>query len=123
MPDRAQRDFFDAFARPFAARYGQSAAFAQRREVLGRVAREALARSGPGKPCLDLGCGPGVLSQDFARPCFVVTGVDFSPVMIAEARKTPGVTFVESDLPAFAQAQQRRCALIGTLTLVVLVHP
>lgn len=112
MTDRAQRDFFDAFARPFAARYGESPAFAQRREVFGRVAREALARSGPGKRCLDLGCGPGVLSHDFAKAGFAVTGVDFSPVMIEEARKTPGVTFVAEDLARYAQTHDQQRALI-----------
>lgn len=37
---------------------------------------------------LDLGCGPGIYAELFAKKSFCVTGVDFSPRSIAYARKS-----------------------------------
>jgi len=46
----------------------------------------------------DLGCGTGTLSQLLAEEGYAVTGLDFSPQMLARARlKAPGITFVEGD--------------------------
>ncbi len=49
----------------------------------------------------DLGCGTGTLSALLADEGYDVTGVDFSPEMIARARrKAPDVEFVEADASA-----------------------
>lgn len=49
----------------------------------------------------DLGCGTGTLSVLLTEQGYDVTGVDFSPAMIRQARaKAPGVEFIEADASA-----------------------
>jgi trans-aconitate 2-methyltransferase len=74
--------------------------FAQER---GRPFHEMVARIGATRPrtVVDLGCGPGNLTQTLTRkwPGAAVLGVDSSPEMIAEARaKTAGVSYVVADV-------------------------
>jgi SAM-dependent methyltransferase len=53
----------------------------------------------PGKEVLDVGCAYGRDSATFLSNGFHVTGVDFSPVLIEEARKrVPGATFLVQDM-------------------------
>lgn len=53
----------------------------------------------PGQAVLDVGCGTGNLSLLFALAGCAVTGVDFSPTMVARARqRVPGGHFLELDL-------------------------
>jgi ubiquinone/menaquinone biosynthesis C-methylase UbiE len=50
---------------------------------------------------LDVGCGPGTITSDFARRLVpgLVAGLDASAQVIAEARRDhPGVSFITSDL-------------------------
>lgn len=49
---------------------------------------------------LDVGCGNGwsTVRIKEARPEYDVSGVDFSPGMVAEARKTPGIMWYERDV-------------------------
>jgi 2-polyprenyl-3-methyl-5-hydroxy-6-metoxy-1,4-benzoquinol methylase len=55
----------------------------------------------PGESVLDIGCGKGELAYDLAvRAQAQVTGVDFSPTVLAFARErfgAPGLDFVEAD--------------------------
>lgn len=113
MAADAQRDFFDRIARPFRARYDERPAFRQRRALFAEVGRAALARS-PGRRCLDLGCGPGVLAGDLAQLGFEVTGVDASPAMIEEAkRQAPAhARFVARDVLEFLRDEQEPAALV-----------
>jgi SAM-dependent methyltransferase len=68
----------------------------------GRLTPEALA---PGR-AIDLGCGSGANAVFLAEHGFDVTGVDFSPVGLAKARRAAesqgvaSITFVEADLTA-----------------------
>ena len=83
---------------------GQYLKFADERtrpaaDLLARVPLDAPAR------VVDLGCGPGnstaLLSARFPRAA--ITGLDSSPAMLEEARRTlPALTFVEADLATWA---------------------
>ncbi len=82
---------------------GQYLKFADERtrpaaDLLARVPLEAPARA------VDLGCGPGNSTALLAArfPEARITGLDSSPAMLEEARRTlPAVTFVEADLAAW----------------------
>jgi demethylmenaquinone methyltransferase / 2-methoxy-6-polyprenyl-1,4-benzoquinol methylase len=57
-----------------------------------------LARVGPGSRALDVATGTGDLAQELAGRGASVTGMDFSPAMLALAReKAPGIEFEEGD--------------------------
>lgn len=68
-------------------------------KVLRLIASTAFA--GPGRKILDVGCGPGILSEAMAMLGAEVTGMDLTAEMIkrAKARCTgmAGVTFIEGD--------------------------
>jgi trans-aconitate 2-methyltransferase len=69
----------------------------------GRPFHELVARIGASEPrrVVDLGCGPGNLTETLARwwPGATVEGLDSSPEMIAEARaKTTGVEYEVGDV-------------------------
>jgi SAM-dependent methyltransferase len=63
------------------------------------IAIEPLLRAvQPGDRVLDVGCGPGALSNAAAERGADVTGVDLAPGMIAEARRRhPGLRFEQAD--------------------------
>lgn len=113
MEGGGQREFFDRLAGPFLARYRKSGSFRQRRALFVEAARDALPRSARPQLCLDLGCGPGVLSQDFVQLGYDVRGVDLSEEMIARARRVaPSASFVAGDLQAFLQGFSEPAGLI-----------
>jgi ubiquinone/menaquinone biosynthesis C-methylase UbiE len=57
------------------------------------------AAAGPGVRLLDVGCGPGIVCKAAAARGAEVTGVDFSPAMLAVARQAhPAIAFVEGDM-------------------------
>lgn len=56
----------------------------------------------PGERILDLGCGTGQLTAEIARAGAHVTGLDYSPDMLADARKNfPELTFVLGNAAGF----------------------
>jgi trans-aconitate 2-methyltransferase len=56
----------------------------------------------PGERILDVGCGTGQLTADIARAGAIVTGLDSSSDMLAEARRNyPGLSFVVGDAADF----------------------
>lgn len=58
-------------------------------------------RPGPGTKALDLCCGHGNLTEALSDAGAEVTGLDFSPAMLAAARaRVPGAAFVEGDAQA-----------------------
>lgn len=74
-------DQFTRQAAPFAA-----AAPIRNQEALDRIVQWAGA--GPDDTVLDVACGPGLLACAFARVAQHVTGVDMTPAMLEQARKT-----------------------------------
>jgi 2-polyprenyl-3-methyl-5-hydroxy-6-metoxy-1,4-benzoquinol methylase len=69
--------------------------YAQRHlDVVLRAARVA-----PGDRVVDVGCGPGKYTVGLAARGFDVTGLDLTPALLEQLRKTaPGVTAVQGDL-------------------------
>lgn len=74
-------DQFTRQAAPFAA-----AAALRNEEALNRIVQWAGA--GPDDTVLDVACGPGLLACAFARVAQHATGVDMTPAMLDQARKT-----------------------------------
>jgi ubiquinone/menaquinone biosynthesis C-methylase UbiE len=74
-------DQFTRQAAPFAA-----AAAIRNQEVLDRIVQWA--RTGPDDTVLDVACGPGLLACAFARVAKHATGIDMTPAMLEQARKT-----------------------------------
>src|SRR3981189_1299683 len=74
-------DQFTRQAVPFAA-----AAAIRNEEALNRIVQWAGA--GPDDTVLDVACGPGLLACAFARAAQHATGVDMTPAMLEQARKT-----------------------------------
>lgn len=84
--------FSDFYLRAYASDAREDEARAQ---ALGAA---RLARTPDGGAVLDVACGFGRHSVALARAGFEVTGVDRSPVLLAEARRRgPGIRFVEAD--------------------------
>jgi SAM-dependent methyltransferase len=69
---------------------------------IGRVFHELALRHGaPGRRMLDLGCGTGTNTLEFASLGYQVTGCDIAPAMLEIAQNKPGadrVRFVQADL-------------------------
>jgi ubiquinone/menaquinone biosynthesis C-methylase UbiE len=74
-------DQFTRQAAPFAA-----AATIRNQEALDRIVRWAGA--GPDDTVLDVACGPGLLACAFAKVAKHATGIDMTPAMLEQARKT-----------------------------------
>jgi len=74
-------DQFTRQAAPFAA-----AAPIRNEEALNRIVQWA--GTGPDDTVLDVACGPGLLACAFARVARHATGVDMTPAMLEQARKT-----------------------------------
>src|SRR3972149_2945814 len=55
-----------------------------------------------GKTVLDIGCGGGILAEEFAKAGGKVTGIDLSPVAIEAAKRHAAVTGLEIDYPGVA---------------------
>jgi malonyl-CoA O-methyltransferase len=88
------RDGYDRWS-PYYDRKGNPAVSLKQREI-GRLMGDVR-----GLSVVDLGCGSGVNSIAMAQAGAVVTGVDFSQGMLAQARRKPGaggVRFIEHDL-------------------------
>jgi len=106
--------FFDHAAELYASA-PRTRNFGSRRRLFVEAARFARARNeGSRTPvCLDLGCGPGPLSQAIAEAGFRVIGCDASEAMITRAREAvPAGEFVHAELAEFLGRFERRVDLI-----------
>ena len=98
-----------------AARYASSFAHATAAYV------DALldaAEAGPGCRLLDVACGSGVVATAALARGADAAGVDFSPAMLAEARRRlPGVEFHEADAEALPMASDSVDAVVSNFGL------
>lgn len=74
-------DQFTRQAAPFAA-----APAIRNEEALNRIVQWA--KTGPDDTVLDVACGPGLLACAFAKVAKHATGIDMTPAMLEQARKT-----------------------------------
>jgi SAM-dependent methyltransferase len=93
------RDQFTRQAVPFA-----TAPAIRNQEALDHIVN--LAEAGPSDTSLDVACGPGLLACAFARVVRHATGVDLTPAMLEQARKTQAdagltnLTWLQGDVTA-----------------------
>jgi SAM-dependent methyltransferase len=80
--------------------------------------------AGAGTRLLDVATGPGFVAAAAAARGAIVTGVDFSPAMIADARRRhQGVTFREGDAEALPFDRDSFDAVVMSFGLLHLARP
>ncbi|HEX2088070.1 MAG TPA: ubiquinone/menaquinone biosynthesis methyltransferase [Solirubrobacteraceae bacterium] len=100
LPDAQVRAMFDRIARVYDLMNGVMTAGLHHRW---RARAADLARVGPGSRALDVATGTGDLAIELASRGAGVVGMDFSPEMLAVARrKAPGIPFEQGDAQALA---------------------
>ncbi|MBK1883086.1 methyltransferase domain-containing protein [Luteolibacter pohnpeiensis] len=97
------------------------------REAWKNLLHQATDNVPPG-PLLDVGSGPGTLALMWAELGFAVTGVDFSPAMIAMARRIASergvrATFVEGDAESLPFEGEQFSVISTRFVLFTLPHP
>jgi len=85
--DRARRFAGDGEGLAAVCSYGMPRFYNRSIQFVQRLALARWLRSEPGSSALDVGCGVGRWSRMLAHQGAIVTGVDLSPTMIAEARR------------------------------------
>ena len=85
--ERAQRFAVEGEGLAAVCSYGMPAFYNRVVDLSQRLALAPWLRVRPGTSVLDVGCGVGRWCRELARRGARVTGVDFSPTMIAEARR------------------------------------
>lgn len=76
----------------------------------------------PGSRVLDAGCGTGRVAAELSRRGHRVTGVDNDASMLAEARREPGVNWVQADLAALDLAERFDLVVMAG-NVIVFVEP
>ena len=103
------RALFDAYAPRFERHLVEGLGY--RGPALIRAALEAEARPLRFGRVLDVGCGTGLMARALAGCCDAVVGVDLSPGMLAEARRTGlYARLAEEDLTRFLAAEPEAAA-------------
>src|SRR5215468_6486156 len=108
--------------------FGHSIRTAGERAAWDRILDLALAGRSP-LDALDAGCGTGFLSFELAARGHRVTGVDFAPSMIAEARRkaaergVSSVAFEEADAERLPFGPGRFDLVVSRHLLWTLPHP
>jgi ubiquinone/menaquinone biosynthesis C-methylase UbiE len=111
----------------FDAGFGHSIATPAERAAWDRILDLALAGRGP-LDALDLGCGTGFLSLELAGRGHRVTGIDFAPAMLVEARRKAAergaaIRFEEGDAEQLPFAGDSFDLAITRHVLWTLPHP
>lgn len=82
------------------------------------------AGAGPGARVLDVACGPGHLAAAAAKRGARASGIDFSPSMVAEARRLhPGLEIREGDAEALAFGDATFDALVMGFGMLHFARP
>jgi SAM-dependent methyltransferase len=78
---------------------------------------------GPRTRLLDVACGPGFVSALAAVRGALIVGIDFSPAMIAQARRIPGPDFRVGDAEALDLPRESFDAVVMNFGLLHLARP
>jgi ubiquinone/menaquinone biosynthesis C-methylase UbiE len=118
---------WDRRAPHFDEDFGHSIRTPAERAAWDRILDLVLAGHG-GLESLDVGCGTGFLSFELAARGHQVTGVDFAPAMLAEARRkaaarSVGIRFEEADAERLTFPAGRFDLVISRHVLWTLPHP
>jgi SAM-dependent methyltransferase len=112
-----ERNGWERAAEYYAAAFG---------EITGQIAAPLLdaVRAGQGTRVLDVATGPGFVAAAAAKRGAIVTGLDFSPAMIAAARtRHPGITFRDGDAEALPFDDASFDAVVMNFGLLHLARP
>lgn len=127
--ERARRFAIDGAGLAAVCSYGMPAFYNRFIDLSQRLALAPWLRVRPGTSVLDVGCGVGRWCRELAARGARVTGVDFSPTMIAEARRRAaeqGVLqrcrFLVQDL-AHLDAGERFDLVLGVTVLQHILEP
>ena len=126
---RAQRFAVEGEGLAAVCSYGMPAFYNRVIDLSQRLALAPWLRVRPGTSVLDVGCGVGRWSRGLARRGARVTGVDFSPTMIAEARRRAAARgvlarcrFLVQDL-AHLDAGEKFDLVLGVTVLQHILEP
>ena len=111
------RDSYDAIAEKYAELFlGALDEDTQTKEQLAVFAERASLRDGP---VLDVGCGPGDVTNHLAERGLIVSGQDLSPGQIAQARKAfPDRDFSVGDLTALDVADSSLGGIVAKYSVI-----
>ena len=126
---RAQRFAVEGEGLAAVCSYGMPAFYNRVIDLSQRLALAPWLRVRPGTSVLDVGCGVGRWCRELARRGARVTGVDFSPTMIAEARRRAAARgvlarcrFLVQDL-AHLDAGEKFDLVLGVTVLQHILEP
>ncbi|TLZ09480.1 MAG: class I SAM-dependent methyltransferase [Gammaproteobacteria bacterium] len=126
---RAQRFAVEGEGLAAVCSYGMPAFYNRVVDLSQRLALVPWLRVRPGTSVLDVGCGVGRWCRELARRGARVTGVDFSPTMIAEARRRAAARgvlarcrFLVQDL-AHLDAGEKFDLVLGVTVLQHILEP
>ena len=127
--ERAQRFAVEGEGLAAVCSYGMPAFYNRVIDLSQRLALAPWLRVRPGTSVLDVGCGVGRWCRELARRGARVTGVDFSPTMIAEARRRAAARgvlarcrFLVQDL-AHLDAGEKFDLVLGVTVLQHILEP
>ncbi len=127
--ERAQRFAVEGEGLAAVCSYGMPAFYNRVIDLSQRLALAPWLRVRPGTSVLDVGCGVGRWCRELARRGARVTGVDFSPTMIAEARRRAAARgvlarcrFLVQDL-AHLDAGEQFDLILGVTVLQHILEP
>jgi SAM-dependent methyltransferase len=90
------------------------------RELLDRVAAVLRDRATTDVPVCDLGCGPGQIGAYLADHDLPVVGIDLSPGMVAQGRRTyPAIEFEQGDMTAL---ERPGSSFTGIVSFYAIIH-